>query len=159
MVEQITDLVSSGITNTGEIKKILHHYVKNNLIKQMGIELTISNRALFPTDIDVRNHITTAKRALELSKLDQENLRLKIMKWQESYKNSKYFFRPYIKSATENEVFNIKPDTKTESRGFKGNTADGESNILEVVSTINKYYHWCIKKIGSNSYFKNMEML
>ena len=58
----------------------------------MGIELTISNRALFPTDIDVRNHITTAKRALELSKLDQENLRLKIMKWQESYKNSKYFF-------------------------------------------------------------------
>ena len=130
LVEQITDLVSSGITNTGEVKKILHHYVKNNLVKQIGIELTISNRALFPTDIDIRNHIATAKRVLELSKLDQENLRLKIMKWQESYKNSKYFFRPYIKSATENEACNIKPDTKTESRGFKGNTADGESNIF-----------------------------
>ena len=89
LVEQITDLVSSGITNTGEVKKILHHYVKNSLVKQISIEPTISNRALFPTDIDICNHIATA---LELSKLDQENLRLKIIKWQEIYKNSKYFF-------------------------------------------------------------------
>ena len=130
LVEQITDLVSSGITNTGEVKKILHHYVKNSLVKQISIEPTISNRALFPTDIDIRNHIATAKRALELSKLDQENLRLKIIKWQEIYKNSKYFFRPYIKSAPENEVSKSKADTKTESKGFKGNTADSENDIF-----------------------------
>ena len=75
------------------------------------------------------------------------------MKWQESYKNSKYFFRPYIKSATENEVCNIKPDTKMNQEASKETQLMGKVIFLEVMSTMNKHYYWCIKKIGSNSCF------
>ena len=159
LVEQITDLVSSGITNTGEVKKILHHYVKNNLVKQIGIELTISNRALFPTDIDIRNHIATAKRVLELSKLDQENLRLKIMKWQESYKNSKYFFDLTLNQLQKMKYAISNLTQKLNQEASKETQLTEKVIFLEVMSTINKHYYWCIKKIGSNSCFRNMEML
>ena len=71
LIEQITELVSAGI---GEVKRLLRHYTRNTLAKHLGIQVTPKNRALFPTYIDVRNHIATAKKALEFSKLDQENL-------------------------------------------------------------------------------------
>ena len=37
-----------------------------------------------------------AKRALELFKLDQENLKLKVNKWECINSEGKFFFRPYI---------------------------------------------------------------
>lgn len=40
-----------------------------------------------------------AKHALELSKLDQENLRLKIEAWQKASPQSSHYFRPYIKKS------------------------------------------------------------
>ena len=53
---------------------------------------------------DIRNHISKAKKALELSKVDQENLKLKIEEWKRSSPTSNHFFRPYIKkSDIENE--------------------------------------------------------
>ena len=42
-----------------------------------------------------------AKRALELSKLDQENLHLKIEAWQKNSPESTHYFRPYIKRSQE----------------------------------------------------------
>ena len=45
----------------------------------------------------IKNHVGNAKRALELSKLDQENLRLKIEEWQKDCPESTHYFRPYVK--------------------------------------------------------------
>ena len=41
-------------------------------------------------------HVYSAKKALELSKLDQENTRLKIDQWQSTNSESSYFFRPFV---------------------------------------------------------------
>ena len=98
LIEQITDLVSAGITSLSAVKKLLHHYVRTTLAKELDIQLSTSNCVLFPTDIDIRNHIAKAKSALELSKLDQENLRLKIAKWKDSCVDTKFLFQPYIKA-------------------------------------------------------------
>ena len=91
LIEQITELVSAGITNTGEVKRLQRHYTRNTLAKHVGIQVTPNNRALFPTDIDVRNHVATAKKALEFSKLDRENLRLKVDSWEKASPDTKFF--------------------------------------------------------------------
>ena len=55
-----------------------------------------NDRAYFPIDSDLKNHICIAKRALQLSCLDQDNLRLKIDQWKISDPESTHFFRPYL---------------------------------------------------------------
>ena len=40
------------------------------------------NRAYFPTDTDITNHILSARKALSFSQLDQQNLAEQINKWQ-----------------------------------------------------------------------------
>ena len=67
-------MVISGITSTSEVKRWLNFHATTVLAPQLGIGLSGHNRA-FSTD--VRNHIYIAKKALELSKIDQENVRLK----------------------------------------------------------------------------------
>ena len=43
------------------------------------------------------NHISKAKRAIDLSKFDQENLRLKVDEWQKGNLTSSFYFRPFGK--------------------------------------------------------------
>ena len=50
------------------------------------------DRAFYPLHEDIRNHVSKAKKALELSKFDQQNLQLKI---KASNPDSSFFFRPY----------------------------------------------------------------
>ena len=40
LIEQITEIVSAGITNTGEVKRLLRHYTRNTLAKHLGIQVT-----------------------------------------------------------------------------------------------------------------------
>ena len=98
VTQKITELVSSGITDTGEVKRHLHFYVTKTVPKELGIHPKPNNRAFHPTTVDIRNHIWTVKKALELSKIDQENVRCKIENWKQSTPNSSFFFRPYIKN-------------------------------------------------------------
>lgn len=83
-----------------------------------------------------------AKRALELSKLDQENLILKIKEWEEHDRESTFFFRPYI-SSEDSETHhqsseevpkeeNKKEDTLT--KGFQGNSG-GDDDWCEVLGS------------------------
>ena len=78
--QKIVDMVEAGITDTTEMKHSLKHYmyVDNHLSKELGRKPLAGERAFYPHNDDIRNHISKAKRALELSKYDQENLRLKI---------------------------------------------------------------------------------
>ena len=54
-----------------------------------------NDRAYFPTHDDLRNHIYRAKQALQHSKYDQENLRLKLQNWK-THPDANFFFRPRV---------------------------------------------------------------
>ena len=80
LVSKIYELVSEGIiTAVQEVKSHLKHNVLHILCVHKKPDIT--NRAYFPTTIDIRNHIYLGQHAYQLSKFDQENLRLKIKHW------------------------------------------------------------------------------
>ena len=93
LVEKIYELVSEGITDTQEVKRALKHYTLHDLCPDQKPELV--DRAYYPTNTDIRNHVYKAQRACQLSKLDQENLRLKIEQWQKQTPQSHFHFCPY----------------------------------------------------------------
>jgi len=73
--------------------------VKHTVSVQPSISPSHNNRLFYPMPCDIRNHVSKAKRTLQLSKLDQENLKLKIEEWQKSTPSSNHFFRSYIKKS------------------------------------------------------------
>lgn len=93
LIEKIHELVSEGLTEVQEIKRALKHYVQHILCPDIKPGLT--DRSYYPTSMDVRNHVYLAQRACQLSKLDQENLQLKVEQWKKDNTKSNYFFRPY----------------------------------------------------------------
>ena len=56
-----------------------------------------NNRAYYPTNTDIHNHIDAAKTAIQLSKFDQISMKALYEEWTKSSRPGKYFFRPYIK--------------------------------------------------------------
>ena len=99
LITKIAELVADGITDVQEIRKMLRNYVKHTVSVQLSISPSHTDRSFYPMPCDIRNHVSKAKRALQLSKLDQENLKLKIEEWQKSAPSSNHFFRPYIKKS------------------------------------------------------------
>ena len=65
------------------------------------------DRAYYPTIRDIQNHVYTAKKALDLSKFDQQNLKMKIEAWEEQDPQSRFYFRPFVKAE------NIKKEMKS----------------------------------------------
>ena len=55
----------------------------------------LTDRAYYPKAVDIRNHISKVKRALQLSVIDQENAIKTIAQWSELSLSSYYFFWPY----------------------------------------------------------------
>lgn len=90
---KITELVSAGITNTQEVKKFLRYFVTTTLAKDLGIQPQVYNRAYFPTDADIMNHVSSARKAF--SQLDQHNLVEQIKKWQKESNGASFYFRPF----------------------------------------------------------------
>ena len=88
-------MVHSGITETAEVKRSLKCYVNSILSKELGQKPALYDRAFYPLNSDIRNHICMAKKALDLSKFDQENLKLKIDEWKKTKSDSQFYFRPY----------------------------------------------------------------
>ena len=93
LIEKIYELVFEGITDVQEVKRALKHHVTHVLCPDIKPDLT--DRSYYPTSTDVRNHIYKAQHACQLSKLDQENLQLKIEKWKKENPESLFHFRPY----------------------------------------------------------------
>eukprot|EP00118_Oscarella_pearsei_P020655 m.225282 g.225282 ORF g.225282 m.225282 type:complete len:131 (+) comp40012_c0_seq27:386-778(+) len=63
----------------------------------------IQMTAFHPSTTDIQNHIYKAKAALQLSKLDQENLRHKITIWESCNPDSLFYYQPYIQHEAEAE--------------------------------------------------------
>ena len=135
LIHQINEMVLQGITDSSEVKRALKFYVENHLSKQHGINPLETDRSFYPTLRDIQNHIYKSKKQLELSALDQENLRLKIQEWKRDKPESLFYFRPYIKnqSVDEKEVPIPQPVSMTPNSGrFNGNCSSEESISVQV---------------------------
>ena len=66
----------------------------------------------YPVILLLRNHIYKAKKALDLSKFDQHNLKLKTDEWVTSEPDSMFHFRPYVQSPNPSET---ETETETET--------------------------------------------
>ena len=95
LITKISDLVSSNICDVYEVKKMIKHYSDNELAKQLGFKPNQHDRAFYPDVIDIKNHVYNAKRVLELSKIDQENLRLKVNEWEADDTENNFFLPIY----------------------------------------------------------------
>ena len=78
LLTKISELVSANITDIHEVKKLLKYHTDNQISKELGFKPQAHDRAFYPNIVDIKNHVYRAKKALELSKMDQENLGLKI---------------------------------------------------------------------------------
>ena len=86
-------LVGEGMTEPQKIKRALNHYVNTVLCAENPPDPPDpDDRAYRPADCDLKTHIYKAKRALELSKLDQHNLKLKLQEWESSHPDSTFYF-------------------------------------------------------------------
>ena len=66
-------------TEIHEVRRLLRHFVMHDLCKDSHPDP--NDRAYFPINNELKNHIYMAKRALHLSCLDQDNLCQKIEQW------------------------------------------------------------------------------
>ena len=71
---RISELFGEGMIDRYEVSKALKHYVTTVLCTSSN-NPDPDDRAYYPT---IRDHIYKAKKALELSKLDQQTLQFKI---------------------------------------------------------------------------------
>ena len=90
--KKIESLVREGTTDGHTIQRVLKEYVNTTMSDNPPCT---TDRAYYPTVIDINNHVTKAKSALQLSKLDQQNLHLKVQEWEKTNPDAKHCFRPY----------------------------------------------------------------
>ena len=103
---KISEIVADGITDIPPVRSLLRHYVMHDLCKDNPPNP--NDRAYFPLDNDLRNHIYMAKRAIQLSCLDQENAMLKIEQWRKTEPESTHFFMSIWKSVQGKQLHHLK---------------------------------------------------
>ena len=91
--EKLTSLVMSGITSTPVVKKLLKTYVHEEMNHPDNVLPSSSDRAFFPRNSTVSNHINKVLAAGKYSDLDQDHLEDKIVEWQSKNPSDKYFLR------------------------------------------------------------------
>ena len=111
-MQKIHQLVSEGVTVVSEMKRALDHYVKYELCRDSLPDP--NDRAYHPTNNDIKNHIYRAKSKLQLSKFDQENLRLKINEWQKKAPSTMFFFHPFKKKDAKEVLKEIQNENQVE---------------------------------------------
>ena len=111
---KIAELVAEGITELHDVRRLLRHYIMHDLCRESPPNP--NDRVYFPIDNDLKNHVSMAKRALQLSCLDQENLRLKIDQWKISDPESTHFFRPYLINDVKDVDTSTPADQPTEKK-------------------------------------------
>ena len=77
-------------------------FVANELFRGEAVPSKTSRR-YFPKKKDIRNHMYIAASKLRFSKLDQENLLLKVEDWKKQFPDDEIFFRGYGEK-DENEL-------------------------------------------------------
>jgi hypothetical protein len=111
LIAKVQEYVSIGTVEPVEVQRLLKHHVNHYMC--VGNMPDPNDRAYYPSLVDVKNHIARAKRALQLSVVDQENAAKLIEEQTELSPESKYFFRPY-KCKAEEKTSSPEPDGKPE---------------------------------------------
>lgn len=86
------EFVTEEMIDPSEVQRTLRSFVKSCMYENAPHPL---DRAYYPTLNDIHNHICRAKIALQLSKFDQQNLKLLIKDWQTTQPLSSHYFRSY----------------------------------------------------------------
>ena len=102
VIEKIHELVLEGVIDPLEVQRHLKHYVRHSLCGEQPPD--VLDRAYYPELQDIRNHINKAKRSIQLSVLDQENVALKVEQWKKESPTANYLFRPFNKSSSESNA-------------------------------------------------------
>ena len=93
LILKIQEFVSVGTIEPVEVQRLLIHLVKQYMCA--GKLPDANDRAYYPSLGDIKNHIAKAKRALQLSVMDQENAAKLTERWEKLSPDSHYLFRPY----------------------------------------------------------------
>lgn len=76
------------------MRRHLKEYVRRELFR--GKEMPLStNRRLYPTTKDIRNHIYRATVKQRFAKCDQSNVSQMVNKWCREHPDNSFYFRPY----------------------------------------------------------------
>ena len=78
IIKKYTKMLGEGIMSVEEMERVIRLFVKNEIFSDYNLPPQESGR-FFPLSKDIRNHMYTATNKLHLSKIDQENLHMKIM--------------------------------------------------------------------------------
>jgi len=111
----IDDLVGEGVRNVREMERSINIYVKKELFPDKPLPPKTSRR-FFPELNDIRNHMSRSVNKHRHSKIDQENVRIKIETWRDTLED-KFHFRPYKKNDGESSTENVKEQLFFNERG------------------------------------------
>ena len=59
--QKILEMIRSGISDTSEIKRCLKYYVNTIIAKDLNKKCMAGDRAFYPLNEDIRNHVSKAK--------------------------------------------------------------------------------------------------
>ena len=77
IIKKIRQYVGEGISSVEEMERVIRLFVKNEVFSDDNLPPQESR--FFPLSRDIRNYMYTATNKLRSSKIDQENLHMKIM--------------------------------------------------------------------------------
>ena len=90
--DKIHQLVGEGVSTLTEMKQLLCYYVKNELFR--GRETPPeTNRAFYPRDSVIKNHIHLSRSAERALRMDQENFSNLIASWQNDADGDAFYYR------------------------------------------------------------------
>ena len=116
IIAKIHELVSIGTIEPVEVQRLLKHHVNHYMCA--GSLPDQNDRAYFPCLDDIKNHIGKAKRALQLSVIDQENAAKIVEKQQKLSPDSHFHFRPIKKRVLFNQKIWTHQTLKVHYYGF-----------------------------------------
>ena len=94
IMDKMKELVNKGVRDSKEMRRALERYVWKELFA--GEQLSpATSRRFFPLERDISNHMYLRAMKLRFSKIDQENISLKLADWKKENLADHYFFRPY----------------------------------------------------------------
>ena len=77
--------------------------MNNELAKELDFKPHRNDCTFYPDITDLKNHVYKAKRALELSTIDQEKLRLKVNEWAADNSEKKFCYILILRPAMPQE--------------------------------------------------------
>ena len=96
LIAKIQEFVSIGTIEPVEVQRLLKHHVKHYMC--VGNLPDPNDRAYYPSLEDIRNHVAKAKRALQLSVVDQENVQKLIEQQQKLSPDSRTHFSGFTRN-------------------------------------------------------------